>query len=484
QYENFIAAGTINVSRMNYRSADYPLTTINNLLLTFNPQNVLLNQLDARMGKSDFKATGSIDNLLGYYFKKELLKGSFNLNSSLVDLNELMSSSSGPSDTAKLSVIEVPSDVDLTMTTSIGKVLYEKLIFQNISGKVWVHEQKVDLSGLSFNIINGNVVMSGTYSTILPGKPAFSYNLSLNNFDIQQTVKTFSTVQQFAPIAERSSGSFSSDLIVNGVMDAHMQPILNSLNGKGKLITQSVTLSNFEPLNKFAEALKMDQYKKLNLADLNLSFTFKDGRVIMSPFTARLAGTNATISGSSGLDQTIDFIVNLAIPKSTIPAPAIGTITSGIARANSLIGTDFQLPDPVKVNMLIGGTIPHPTIKTDFSSQGKTIIETMKEEVKQEVKQQGREQADKILADAQKQSQAIRDAAKASADKLKAEGYAAADKLVAQTTNPLAKIAAQEAAKKAKKETDKRVQEIIDEGNKKSQLVLDEAKKKSDELLK
>jgi vacuolar-type H+-ATPase subunit H len=235
----------------------------------------------------------------------------------------------------------------------------------------------------------------------------------------------------------------------------------------------------------------MDQYKKLPLSDINLSYEIKDGRISVKPFTTQFDGAAATISGSNGLDQTIDYTVNLAIPKSKLPASATSAITSIFAKANSAAGTNFQLPDPVKVNVLIGGTVTKPTIKTDFSKSGAAITETVKEEVKQQVqqqvdnaKQQAREQADKILAEANKEAQAIRDAAKTSADQVKTQGYAGADKLVAQATNPIAKAAAQEAAKKAKQETDKKAQQIIDEGNKKAQQVLDEAKKKSDALLK
>src|SRR4029077_17172479 len=143
-------------------------------------------------------------------------------------------------------------------------------------------------------------------------KPDFTYNLSLKNFDIQQTYKTFTTVQKMAPIAERCNGNFSSDLVANGNLDSHMQPVMSSLKGKGKLTTQHLTINNFEPLNKLADALKMPDYKKLDVTDINASFEFKNGRVVMSPFVTHLSGTTATVSGSSGFDQTIDYKLNLA----------------------------------------------------------------------------------------------------------------------------------------------------------------------------
>ncbi|MFI5135333.1 MAG: AsmA-like C-terminal region-containing protein, partial [Chitinophagales bacterium] len=494
QYQDFNAAGTIMLSGMNYKTGGYPEISIQNLLLTFNPKNVMLNQFSARMGRSDFNASGSIDNLLGYYFKKELLKGNFTLNSSLLDLNELMTGSattSSPPDTAKLTVLEIPSNIDFTMNTSIGKIFYDNLVLQNLKGNVQIHDQTVDLSNLFFNMLNGSVNMSGDYATKEPKKPVFDFNLALNNFDIQQSFKTFNTVKKMAPIAERCTGSYSSSFKINGLLDQHMQPVMNSLSGHGKLSSKNVVVNNFEPLNQLATALKMDQYKQLAVQDVNLSFAFKDGRVSIEPFTTSWQGTTATVSGSSGFDQTINYAVNLAIPKSKIPAPAVSAFNSAFAKANSTLGTNLQLPDPVKVKVLLGGTISKPTVKTDLSSQGQALVETAKQAVEQQVqqqvdaaKQQAKEQSDKILADAQKQAQQIQDAAKSTSDQLKKQGYAEADSIVNHTTNPLAKATAKIAADQMKKETDKKAQQILDEGNKKAQQVLDDAKKKSDALLK
>lgn len=494
QYENFDAAGTLRLSGMNYKSADYPLTTINNLLLTFNPKNVTLNQLAAKVGRSDFNASGSIDNLLGYYLKDELLRGNFILTSSVLDVNELMSGKSTgatPPDTSSLTVLEVPSNIDFTMSSVIGKIYYDNLQLENLKGVIQIKEQVIDLSGLFFNMLNGNVAMSGSYSAKDTRKPSFNFDMALNNFDIQQSFKTFSTAKALAPIAERCTGSYSTFMVISGQLDQHMQPVMNSLTGNGKLTSKRVQVNNFEPLNQLASALKMDEYKKLDLQDLNLSYEFENGRVKVKPFTNFWQGASATVSGSSGFDQTIDYTINLAIPKSKIPSAAQSAFNTAFAKANTALGSNIQLPDPVKVNVLVGGTISKPTIKTDLSPQGQALMETAKEAVEQKVeetvekgKEEARAQADKIMADAQKQSQQILDAAKVQADALKKQGYAAADSMVKKATNPIAKVAAQEAAKKAKQETDKQVQKILDDASKKSQQVLADAKQQSDDLLK
>jgi vacuolar-type H+-ATPase subunit H len=494
EYSRFNAAGTVELKNMTYRSSGYPPANIAALLLTFNPQTVVLNGLSGKIGRSDFSASGNIDNLLGYYFKEELLTGTFAFNSAILDLNELMTGTATgttPPDTSSLTVLEVPANIDFTLNSSIAKIYYDNLQLQNFNGLVILRQQTVNLSRLTFNLLNGSAGMSGVYSTANPRRPTFDFNMTLTDFDIQQSFQTFTTAKKLAPVAERCTGKYSTSLSLNGWLSQNMQPELRSLTGKGKLTSNNVQVSNLEPLSQLATALKMEEYKKLELQDLNLSYEFENGRVKVDPFVTRMAGSQATVAGSTGFDQTIDYTVKLEIPKSKIPASAQAMFNTAFANANRSLGTTLELPDPVKVNVRLGGTLTQPTVKTDLGSQGAALAETAKEAVEEKVeetieegKEKARAEADKILAEAEKQAKQIQDAAKAQADALRKQGYAAADSLVTKTTNPLAKVAAQEAAKQAKKETDKQVQKILDEANRNAQKILDEANKKSEELLK
>jgi hypothetical protein len=499
QYDKFEAKGALSLSNMKYEANGALPVLIKNMQMQFSPRFVSLNDFSAQMGRSDIQARGNIDNLLGYYFKDELLKGTFSLSSNLLDLNEYMSGNSSTSgttpDTSALTVIEVPGNIDFTLNTGIKKILYDNLDIQNLNGALVVRDKKIDMRNLVFNIIGGEVKMSGSYETLNPTKPSYSYNLGLTNFDIQQTAKTFNTVKKLAPIAERTQGKANAALAVKGLLSENMQPVMNTLNGSGKVMIKNVNVSNFEPANKIADAIKMNEFKQLQIGDTEISFEIKDGRLVVKPFETSLAGSKATIEGSSGLDQSIDYKIKLAIPKNKLGTQANQVISGMFAKVNNTAGTNIQLPDPIRINISLGGTVLQPKVTTDLAQQGSNAVQQVKEEIKEQItqkveqtidnaKQKAKEQADKILAEAELQAQQIRNAAKASADKVRAEGYAAADKLVAEAKNPIAKTAAQETAKKMKQETDKKAQGIIDEGNKNAQKVLDEARKKADDLLK
>ncbi len=455
QYDKIKAEGWMSLAGMSYQSKGNPLTKINEMKLAFNPRTVQLEKLDAVVGKSDFRMNGVVDNLLGYYFKKELLKGSFTLSSYIIDLNQFMSDNgtSATADTTPASVLEIPENVDFTLTASAGKIFYENKILESLKGNVAMRDRTLGLNDITFNTAGGTVVMNGVYQTKDVRSPYFNFDLGLQNFDIQTTVKTFSTVKQLAAIAERCNGKFSSAFTINGRMDEKMEPVMNSLSGGGKLTTQKVTLSNFEPVNKLADALKMSQYKQMELANVNLSFKFKDGKVFVDPFETSLAGTKATISGASGFDQSINYDINLAIPKAMMGSAATGVVNNMFAGINKATGASFAMPDPVNIKVSMLGTVQKPEIKTSLKDAAGSMAGSLKEEAKAQLDAKKQELEDKAKAEADRLKKEAEDKVKAEADRLKKE---AEDKAKAEADR-----LKKEAADKAKKAADDQLKNLF-----------------------
>lgn len=398
RYEDFKAAGNLALTAFNYKSKDYPQgVDIRTAALTFNPKNVTLSDFDARMGKSDFKANGTLDNLLAYYFKKETLKGTFNLTSNLIDLNEFMGSETSTAqttDTSAMSLIEVPANIDFVMNASIGKMLYENWTMDQVKGSITVRDSKISLNNLSLNTLGGNMNVTGAYTYVDRKTGKMNFAVNVKDFDIQQTAKTFTTVKTLAPIAERCNGKFGTTMSFNGALDAHMQPVMNSLNGEGKLTTGNVVVSNFTPLVKIADALKMDQFKQLNMSNVNVSFDFANGRVNLKPFETTMAGMKTKIEGSNGFDQTINYKMNLDIPTKQLPVQATSALNGLLSQANSK-GANLSMGDKINVDVGIGGTVTNPTIKTGLKDAGKKMTEQIVDKAKEEIAKQKKELEDK-----------------------------------------------------------------------------------------
>lgn len=490
-FDNFKAEGSLEIEKMNYKTATLPYEVLlNAMVLKFTNEYVDLPNFDAQLGKSDVQAKGRIDNFMHYMFKDEALKGSFAINSKLMDLNELMgpettetaaaTPSAAPTSTDS-GVAEVPGNIDFVLDSKIDKVLFDNMVIDNLVGNIVVRNQKAEMTNLKMNTLGGSLVINGFYETTNPKKPTTGLNLKVENFDIQNTFKTFNTVQKMAPIGQYAKGMFSATLEnFNVALNDKMEPDLNTVKAKGVLKTNKVVVGGFPPFAKLGDALKIEQLKSMDVTNLLVNYKMENGRVILEPFDTKISGINTNISGSTGIDQTIDYKWKMDIPKSLFGGAANNALNSMLSQANAAAGTNLTTGDKIKVTALFGGTVTNPTVKTGLKEDTKSAVSTVTTQALNTAIDKAAEEAAKILADAKAKCDQINAETAANVEKAKQEGYAAADKAVEEASNPIQKIAAKKAAEVAKKKVDEKCQKMKEDGDAKCQKMMEEAKAKAD----
>ncbi|MEO8760721.1 MAG: AsmA-like C-terminal region-containing protein, partial [Bacteroidia bacterium] len=280
QYQDFKAEGTFEVDKMNYKTSTLPYSVlINQMKLNFTPQVVELTTFDSKLGNSDIQMQGKIENFMQYIFQDSLIKGNFKLTSNLMDLNQLMSSST-TSTTATMStatpatstVTAVPANIDFVLNTDIKKMLYDKMEITNVAGNVVVRNARASMQDVKMNMLDGALLMNGYYDTKDMRKPAINFNLNANDFDIQKTVTTFNTVKTLAPIANAAHGKFTATLNnFTGILKPDMSPDLTTLTGNGVFQTKSVAIQDYPVFVKLDDALHLNKLKNITVNDVNLS---------------------------------------------------------------------------------------------------------------------------------------------------------------------------------------------------------------------
>ncbi|MFN8350587.1 MAG: AsmA-like C-terminal region-containing protein [Flavobacteriales bacterium] len=503
RYEKFKAEGSLQLKGMNYKSDSLPYGIgISDLLFNFSPQYLQLANYDGTVGGSDLHANGRVDNYLAWWLKDSTLTGTFNVSSNTFDLNELMGpataadTTAAAADTAQLSVIEVPKNIDFRMTAAVKEVIYDKMKLTNCKGGLHVHDQRVEMKELFFNLFNGSATMNGAYDTHDPAKPTIDLDYDVRDFDIEQTVKHMETVQKMAPIAMNCRGAFSTDLKMRADLDAHMMPVMESLTGQGTLRTKSVKLVDVKALEEINKFLKNPKLDDPTLQDINFSYEFKDGKMITKPFDVKLDQVKARIGGSTAFaDQAIDYDMTAKVPTAMFGAGANQAVAGLLGQAGSALGTTIELPKEIDMTGKITGTVMKPVFKPVFGGGGGSLKETVVTEVKEKLNEeigkkkeellaQARAERDRLIAEAQKQADDLKARARAEAANVKAQAYKAADDQVAQVKDPFGKIAAKAVADKLKKEADKKEQQAIAEADKRADQVVAAARQKGDDLVR
>lgn len=409
QYQNFKASGQMQASNFVYAGKNVPMpVSVPSAKMSFSPHNITLTNLIAKVGKSDFAAKGAVNNYLSYLFRKnQLLKGNFNLTSNLIDVNELM----GPPKTtaatkaadAKMTVFEVPANIDFNLGVKAAKVNYDKYDIRNAKGDLLVKDKTVYFKDMALNMLAGTVKMNGSYATVNPKKPKVDIDFGIEKMDIQQAFNAFNTIKLLAPVAKFTKGTFSTNLKFNSDLDEGMMPIYSSINAEGLTNIIQALVEGFEPVNKLAAALGSAEMKKLELNNVLTKFKIANGRLNVSPFDIKAKGMVMNVAGSNGIDQTMDYNLGLNVPRAMLGAKANDAANAVIAGLNSKVGTNVSMGETVKVNAVLGGTFLKPTIKIKYGagdgtakSAATTVVNQVVAEKKAELQAKAQEKIDTV----------------------------------------------------------------------------------------
>jgi len=317
--------------------------------------------------------------------------------------------------------------------------------------------------------------------------------MSVKNIDIPSAFNAFNTVQKLAPVAENMKGRISTELRFTSNLDSAMSPVYSSIVGDGVLMSEQIEIANSTTFEKIATVLKNDKFKNVVVQDVKASFEIKNGRVFVEPFDTKIGPAKANIGGDQGLDQTMNYFMNMAIPRSEFGSAA-NDVYQGLLSQASSKGINIEQSNDVNVMLKITGTFSDPKISMDVAenmNKAKNEVKAAVQEkvkaevakVKDDAKEKASAEAEKIIKDAEKQADALRAEAKTAGEKLVSEAKINGDKLVKEAgTNPVKKAAAQKTSAAMVKKAEENAAKMNKEADEKANAILEAARKKADSL--
>jgi hypothetical protein len=511
RYDEFIAAGNMVVEGFEYKTTalNDPLA-INRAQLDFSPRFLELAELGMIIGRNDLSANGRIDNYLGYVLKDEILKGKFAMKSAYFNISDLMptagESAQAPPEaepTEPLSVIEIPGNIDFELTSAFNKLIYDNIEMDDVSGSILIKNKTVTLDDLRAKLLDGEMAMKGSYSTTDPETPVIDFDFAMRNIDIQKTYQTFDLVSVYAPIAGKTSGRMSTEFKMNAALDHEMMPVYETMAGGGELRTTAIVIEGVNTLDKIADVIKTEQLRKMVIDQVRIRFKFEEGKVLLEPFDLNFNKLNSRISGWTSFDQSIDYVMNLQLPRKELGTAANEVLGNLIDQANTK-GAGITLGEMISINLLIGGTISDPTIRTDLAETGKSLVDDLKkkieeeimakkEEITQEIRDRAQKiindanaQAQKLITEAEKQAEQIRKTAAETAAQIRQETEKQASNVEAEGKKQglIAERVAKETAKKMRDEADKQANNVINEGDQQASSLIQKANNEADKIKK
>ncbi|ADF54047.1 asmA family protein [Zunongwangia profunda SM-A87] len=400
QYQNVKSSGTAGIKNFSYKSPEIPNEIkVSSAKVNLSQGNVTVPELDLTTGQTDLQATGTIQNLMGFLFTDQELKGIFNVKSNTFAVNDFMvaqteekpvtTSEENTSETSKTEkvatgeeAIKIPSFLDVVLTFNANKVLYDNLKLTNAKGKLIIRDETATLENITTDIFNGNIALNGHVST-KTATPTFDMSLDLNAISIAESFNGLELMQGLAPIANALQGKIQTNLNLKGNLNNDLTPILTSLAGDAlaQILTADVNPEKMPLLAKLDSQLNFIDLDKVDLNNLKTKLSFKDGAVNIQPFDFKIKDVLVQVSGSHGFDMNMNYKLNLDVPAKYL-GNQIGNTLSQLS-GSSLQNTKVEIP------VGLSGTFQSPQINLNMQQAISSLTQKIVEEQKNNLKEKG-----------------------------------------------------------------------------------------------
>lgn len=391
QYEKFVAKGNIIFKDILFVNAEFPKGISipqGNIVIT--PARLNLNNLQAKIYSSDFTLQGNVSNYLPYIFKNETLRGNFSLSSNLINLNEFIvaqaqaskadtlrtDSTTSAKPSASEGALEIPKNIDVQFTTNINTILFDQLNIRNVKGNISLDKAVASLKNLSMDMLNGNMVMNGLYSTANPKTPLVDFNLKISDFDINAAYNAFTFIKKSIPVAMNCNGQVSAAMKFAATLDKDMSPVMTTANGGGYLESKGILINDNPAMNQLANVLNNAELSRLSISQLKINFKLENGNIIVEPFKTNFAGNPVTIYGKQSVDGQLDYTLSMNVNRKFF-GNDINKLLKSIPGSDNIQTLDLDAK--------IEGTLSKPVIKPDLSKAIKAVTKEAEKKLKGDV---------------------------------------------------------------------------------------------------
>lgn len=350
----WVLEGRVTAKRAGLYTPAFPLRNrVRNFNLTFNTDSVTLQDVQYKVGSSDFTVTGRITNIRRALMSRSgrsPLRINLDLVSDTIDVNQLaaatfagaaysqrkaegmarsLGSINADADSTELDgMLEraadsitgpllVPSNIDAELHMRANNIIYSDLLLHGFQGEALMNNGRLNFHRLHASGDIGSVDLSALYSAPTAADMQFGFGMVLKGFNIERFLKLVPAIDSIMPLMRDISGIIDANIAATVDVDSNMDLRLPTLNAAVRLEGDSLRLLDGETFRTMAKWL-MFKDKKHNLIDsMSVELLIDKGMMEIFPFVFNLDRYRLGVQGYN--DMALNFNYRVAVLKSPLP---------------------------------------------------------------------------------------------------------------------------------------------------------------------
>lgn len=348
--------GTLTSNRAGLFTPFMPLRNrFRNINVTFNNDSISINNLQYKIGHSDFTINGIMSNMRRAFTStsgRQPLKINFEMLSDTIDINQLTEAmmlgsaySATPEQHRRFDMqrldddeenleehiarltqdapdtvmpILIPQNIDAEFTMRSNNVLYSDFVLKKMSGKILAYDGALNLQNLSASSPGvGSINLSALYSGLHPDDLQFGFGLRLKDFNLHRFLELVPAVDSLLPVMRDFSGIVSADIAATSQVDRGMNLVIPSLDAAIGIRGDSLVLLDPETFKSLSKWLLFKDRNRNIIDHLDIQMIVKDNQVDIYPFIFDFDRYKLGVQGFNDFDMNFDY--HIAVLKSPIP---------------------------------------------------------------------------------------------------------------------------------------------------------------------
>ena len=339
-YNRLKNSGTLQLKNLSFTTDMFPKPfVINDGAFHFDEEKMVFDKFNATYGSSDFMLDGYLNNVLNYVLKDTaVLRGSFDLNSNHLCIDEFMAYSPDSNSTAtagSTGVVIIPKNLSINFSADINNATYQGINIDSINSDIMIDSGKLKMMNSGFIVVGARALMDATYHSLTPLRAEFDYHINAENFDIKKAYDGIKLFRTMVTSAKGVEGIVSLDYNLNGKLDANMYPIMSSIKGAGVLSLKKIIMKGYKLMEEVSKATEKDELKSPDLSEVDIRSSIANNIMTIERTNMKAGKFHPRFEGQVSLDGKLDLKGRVGLPPSGIwgiPFNVTGTATAPIVK--------------------------------------------------------------------------------------------------------------------------------------------------------
>ncbi len=354
-----------------------------NGVVLFNNQELAMQNVTGKIGRSDFDFTGLMINPSNIL---EPSKGPFMLSGeysgSYLDLDELLLKSEDQSKVNSTNLPEIrdytiPSNITIDLNLGVSALNYKKFKASNVQSRIRVKNQLISASNIRFNAIGGSVegeIEMNTAADLIH----CNASTKLQSLAIDSIFYIFDNFDQSFIQDKHLGGRITSSIQTDFYLTKNLTPIYPTFSANLSTNIRNGELIEFEPMYRLSKFIDVNELAHLQFQELRNNITIEDSKISIPTMEIRSNVSNIQLSGWHTFDQKIEYHLKVPLKKAykRDKDERFGTVASNDDNLTNIFLKIEGTTDDYKISYDQLSAIKN--LKEKITNEGQELIQSIK----------------------------------------------------------------------------------------------------------